>query len=232
MSAVSGAVRGESVADTGPGVPRQVALVAMREVRLEIAGREATVTVLPFVVALLVLAGLAFGVRPEIAAAVGPGLVWFVVLVAALPLARGVAAAEYAEGAWDVLRALTRPTALLGGKLTAMWLWLLACWLLAVTVAAVLLDVSWPAVAIAGGLLGTFGLAVSTVVLGVLLPTGTRRPGLLAVLLFPGAVPVLVAGTQLATPGVPALPWLALLASYDAITLLCAWAVFPALLEE
>lgn len=211
---------------------RQATLVAGREITLELAGRAVASTALPFVTALVVLAGLGFGPRQDVLAATAPGLVWLVVLVAALPLAPGVAGSERRDGCWDLLRALCRPAALLFGKVAAVWLWLLACWALASLLAGALLGAPWRPVAIAAGLLGTLGVATSVTVLGVLLPDGSQRPGLLAVLLLPGAVPVLLAGTQIATVGVPAPPWLALLAAYDAVTLTAAWAVFPTLLEE
>lgn len=211
---------------------RQAVLVAGREMSLELAGRAVTTTALPFVTVLVVLAGLGFGPHRDVLAATAPGLVWLVVLVAALPLATGVAAAERRDDCWDLLRALSRPGALLFGKVAAVWLWLVTCWALASLLAGVLLAAPWRPVGIAGGLLGTLGVAASTVVLGVLLPDGSRRPGLLAVLLLPGAVPVLLAGTQVATVGVPATPWLVLLAAYDAVTLTAAWAVFPTLLED
>lgn len=211
---------------------RAAALVAAREVGLEVAGRETLATVLPFVASLVVLAGVGFGPDRAVLAGVAPGLVWLVVLVAALPLAGGVATAERGDDAWDLLRGLVAPAALLAGKLAGLWLWLLACWAVASLLSVVLLEAVWRPVAAAGGLLGTFGVAVSIVVLGVLLPHGSRRPGLLALLLLPGSVPVLVAGAQVGTAGVASLPWLALLAGYDAATLVAAWAVFPTLLEE
>lgn len=211
---------------------RRAALVTGREVALEMGSREATVTVLPFVTAMIILAGLGMGASPPVLAAAAPGLVWLVVIVAAVPLARGVAAAERTEDCWDLLRALVDPAALLAGKVAALWLWLLACWAAALLLATVLLGASWPASTAAGGLLGTLGVAVTTVVLGVLLPHDARRPGLLAVLLLPAAVPVLLAGAALGTAGVPAGPWLALLTAYDAVTLTSAWAMVPALLED
>lgn len=211
---------------------RAAVLVARRDIALEISGREAMITVLPFVAALIMLAGLGFGGRGPVLVAAAPGLVWLVVLVSAVPLARGVAAAERADGCWDLLRALAPPTALLAGKLAVLWLWLFTSWAVASLLAAVLLGAVWRPEVLVAGVLGTFGVAVTTVVLGVLLPHGARRPGLIAVLLLPGAVPVLVAGTHLATPAIPGLPWALLLTTYDVITLLTAYAVFPALLEE
>lgn len=211
---------------------REASLIARRDVAVEVAGREAAVAVLPFVLAALVLGGLAFGPDPARLAAVGPGLVWLVVLIAAVPLARGVAAAEREDGCWDLLRSQVRPSALLAGKVAVLWAWLALSWLVAAALAAAALAAPLTAAAAAGGILGTAGLAAVTTVFGVLLADSAQRGGLLAVLVLPVALPALLAGVQAAAPGVDALPWLAVLVAYDALAVTVAWAVFPVLLEE
>lgn len=211
---------------------RQATAVAVRELALEATSREASVTVLPFVAALIVLAGIGFGADPRVLAAVAPGLVWLVVVVAAVPLAPTVSVAERGDGCWDLLRALLSPTALLTGKLAALWLWLFACWAAATGLAVVLLGARWTGATLPAGVAGTLGLAGLVVMLGALLGAATRRPGLLAVLLLPASLPALLAGTQAMTPGVPADRWLALLVGFDALVLTLVWAVFPTLLEE
>jgi heme exporter protein B len=213
-------------------VPRQVARVAVREAAVEAGTRETAVTVLPYVGVLVLAAGLGFGPVRAVLAAVGPGVVWLVVLVAAVPLAGGVAAAERAEDAWDVLRALASPAGILLGKTVGLWVRLGACWAVASLLAVGLLGAPLSPAAAAAGVLGLGGVAVATAVLGLVLPDGTRRPGLLAVLLLPATLPVLLAGTQAATAGVPAGPWLALLAVYDLVMFAAGWALAPALLEE
>lgn len=210
---------------------RTAALVVRRELALERAGREASVTVAPYVAALLLAAGLGFDAAPRVLAATGPGMVWLAVLVAAVPLARGVAAAERAEGGWDLLRGLCGTGALVAGKVTALWLQLAAVWALATVLAAALLGAPvGPAAAFAGGL-GTLAVAAVTAVFGLLLAGETRRPALLAVLVIPAALPALLAGTQAGSATSP-WPWLALLAAFDAVLVTVTWAVVPVLLEE
>jgi len=211
--------------------PRQSLLVLRRELAIEAVARE-TLAVAPFVAALVLLGGLAFGPRPDVLTATAPGLVWLVVLVAAIPLAPIVAVAEQHDDAWDLLRSITRPSSLLAGKLAAVWLFLLAGWALATVLSVALLGAGATGAGVAGGVIGTLGVAAATVLLGTLLPTGSRRPALLAVLLLPATLPALVAGTQSATAGVASTPWLALLAVFDLLTLTVTWAVFPALLED
>ena len=215
-----------------PGVARQGWLVLRRELSVEATSRETLATVAPFVGVLVLLGGLAFGPRPAVFTATAPGMVWFAVLVAAVPLAPAVAVVEAADDAWDLLRAIAAPGALLGGKLAVMWLRLLAAWGLAALLVAILFGAPLSGAGVAGGLIGTLGVAAVTVLLGVLLPATARRPALLAVLLLPAGLPALVAGTETATVGVPAAPWLALLAVFDLLTLTVTWAVFPVLLED
>lgn len=212
---------------------RRSLLVARRELDIEAASRDLAVTVAPFVAATLLLAGLAFGPAPDRLAATAPGVVWLAVLFAAASMAGHVAAAEEADGCWDLLRAMVTPAGLLAGKLAALWLWLAATWAGAAMLAVVLFDAAMPAAGVAAGLLGTLGVAAVTVVLGVVVRGQRRRAGMLAVLLLPAGLPALLAGVAAATPGTPGpVRWLALLVAYDALAVALAWAVFPALLEE
>lgn len=207
-------------------------VVARRDIAAELAGRELAVAAIPFVTAAALLAGVAFGPRPDVLTAVGPGLVWVLVLFAAVPLSRGSATAEREEGCWDLLRGLVPPAALLAGKTLGLWLWLLVVWAVSALLVAGLFDAPPRASALAAAPLGTLGLAALAVVLGV---TVSSRPGgerLVAILVLPAGLPVLLAGAQAGLPNVDALPWLALMAGYDAVALTVAWAVFPILLEE
>jgi heme exporter protein B len=206
--------------------------VLRREAAVERAGREGLVTTAPFVAAFVVLAGLAFGPGPEALAQVAGATVWLAVLGATVPLAWTVAGAEVAEDSWDTLRGLVSPGALFGGKLLAAWAALALTWVLATGLVALLFEAAVPPQGLLGGALGTLALAALTTAFGVLVAAGARRRGLLAALVFPAGLPALLAGTQLATAGVPVLPWAVLLTLYAAVVLAAAWAVFPVLLEE
>ncbi|RBY82381.1 hypothetical protein DQ238_03530 [Geodermatophilus sp. TF02-6] len=213
-------------------VVAQAVAVLRREVAVERAGREALVTTAPYVAAFVVLAGLAFGPSPQQLAPVAGGTTWLAVLGATVPLARAVAAAEVAEDSWDLLRGLAAPGALFTGKLLAAWAALALTWALATGLVVLLFEAPVPPQALYGGALGTLALAALTTGFGVLVAAGTRRRGLLAALVLPAGLPALLAGTQLATPGVPVLPWAVLMTLYAATVLAAVWAVFPVLLEE
>lgn len=210
----------------------QVLAVLRREAAVERAGREVLTTTVPLAAAFVVLAGLAFGPAPQALARTTGGTVWLAVLVATIPVARALLSAEFAEDAWDVLRGLTTPGSLFAGKLLAVWAALAVVWVVAVSLTAVLFDVRPPAAAIGAGVLGTLALAALTTAVGLLVASGSRRRGLLPALVLPAGLPALIAGAQLSTRGVPALPWAALLVAYAAVLVTATWAVFPALLEE
>jgi heme exporter protein B len=210
---------------------RKAALLARRDVRLGLGGADALAAVLPFVAAGVVLGGLAFGPDPAVLRQVAPGLVWLLVLTAAVPLARLVAAADRDEDCWDMLRALCPPGAVLAAKVGVLWLGLAVTWLVATLLAVVLLGGPLPAGGLAAAVLGSLGVAASTAVFGTLLTATARGAGLLAALVLPAGLPALLAGTQASLAPEP-LPWLALLAAYDAVALTAAWVVFPFLLEE
>lgn len=209
-----------------------VLTLVRRELRLEAAGREATTTVLPFVLAAVLLSGLAMGPSREVLVTVAPGAAWLVVLFAAPALARSVAAAERDEGTWDTLRGLVSPGALLAGKIGGLWVHYLVTWAVAAGLVTVMFPAPMPWPGIVAGPVGTLGLAALTTAFGALLVGSRRRAGLLAVLLLPLALPVLLAGATMATPGSDHTPWTLLLLGYDFLVLVTVWAVHPALLEE
>ena len=211
---------------------RTALVLVGREARLEASGREATTTILPFVLAAVLLAGLAMGPSRELLQSVGPGVTWLVVLFAAPALARSVAAVERDEGAWDTLRGLVPPLTLLAGKVGGLWLHYLVTWGVAAVLVTAMFPAPMPWPGLVAGPLGTLGIAALTVAFGALLVGSRRRTGLLAVLLLPLALPVLVAGVSMSAPGGQHAPWALLLLAYDLLVLVTVWAVHPALLEE
>lgn len=214
------------------GTARQALLVAQRDAQVEWAARDAAVTVLPLVAAVVVLAGLAFGPAPADLRRTAPGVLWLAVLLATVPLTRQVAAEERDDDAWDMLRALSPSTALFAGKTLAVWSGLLSTWAAAAALTAVLFNVRVPLTGALDAAFGCLALAALLVAFGVATARSDRRQGLLAVLVLPAGLPVLLAGTQSASPGLHPLPWVGLSAVYALTCLTAAWAVFPALLED
>lgn len=214
----------------GAGLAVQVRLVLARELAVERGSWASTSTVLPFVVGAMLLAALA--VSSEAAAGTAaPGVVWLVVLLTAVPLARATAAAEQDDDAWDLLRALVRPGAVAAGKVLATWMVLLVTWAVAAAMAGAGLGAQWPPLAVAVAVLATLGLAADLVLLGAVLGASGARQGLLGALVVVAGLPAVLAGVQAAVD--PAgLRWLALVVVWDAVTLAVTWACFPLLVEE
>jgi heme exporter protein B len=213
-----------------PNTFRQAMLVARRDLAVEAATRDALTSVPPFVLVAVVLAGLGFGPQREVLTAIAPGLVWLLLLTAAVPLARGVAAAELDDDAWDLLRAVASPAALFFGKTVSLWIQAVLTWSFGALLVMVLLDARWTVAALGAAALGTIGVAAGMTLFGTALG-GLRRPALLATLVLTAGLPVLVAGTQAALATDP-VPWLLLLLGYDVIMVTTGWAMFPVLIDE
>lgn len=206
--------------------------MARRDLSPAVAGRRAAVTIGPVSAAILLLAGFTFGTDPTVIDATVAPLVWLVVVLATVPLARAVAADDAVDDCWSLLRGTVRPGALLLGKLMAQWALLAGAWAVTTLAATVLLGMVWPPVTVVGGLLGTLGLAAAMTMLGLLLLDDRGRgAGPLSVLVLPLGMPALLAGARLAAPGVVGAPWVVLLVLYDAVLLTVAWATFPVLVE-
>lgn len=70
----------------------RLSAVVAREMRLLSLTTDTTTVTITFVLAAVLLAGLAFGPVPATLAAVGPGAIWLVALLSVAPQARDVAA--------------------------------------------------------------------------------------------------------------------------------------------
>lgn len=214
-----------------PALVRQVALLLRREAVVERGAWTTATTVLPSTVAAVVLAGLAVGPDRAVLRAAAPGIVWLVVLVTAVPLARVVAAAERSDDAWDLLRSLVHPTALLAAKVLWLWCALLLTWAVAAVLAVPALGASWPVLSLVVALLATLGLAAHLAVLGAVLGATGGRQAVLGTLVLVAGLPPVVAGAQSAVAP-DALQWLVLVLAWDAVVLSVAWACFPLVVEE
>jgi heme exporter protein B len=220
---------GRSTRQDRPRFWQQVVLLVRRDLAVEAVTREASATVPPLILAGLLLAGLGFELPPGSLAVLAPGLVWLLVLTAAVPLARSLLAAERDDDAWDLLRALTSPSALLAGKATTLCLLLWLAWGFGAVLALALLEAQWSVAAVLAAALAMPGVAVNVTVYGVLMAEH-RRPALLTTLVLTAGLPALVAGSQVAATEQTG-PWFVLLGVYDLVAVVTAWAVFPTLLD-
>jgi heme exporter protein B len=220
---------------------RESLAIAAKDLRIEIRGRYATGTVLPFAATLLVAFGLSIGPGRTLLRETAPGLLWLAVLFASVLAFRRSYEAEGEDGALEglVLSPVDRGAIFLG-KALAVAAQLLALELVAVLLVSALFDLSFgrdPGTVAAAFLLGTAGLAAIGSLFGVLTESARARESVFPLLVLPLAVPVLIAGakaTAIAATGVGgnAAQWLGLLAAFDAVVIAAGTLVFGSLLED
>jgi heme exporter protein B len=219
---------------------RQALAIAGKDLRIEVRGRQALGTLLPFAATLLVAFGFAFGPGQEVLRRTAPGLLWVAVLFASVMAARRAYQAESEDGALEgLLLAPVDRAAVYVGKLAAIVVELLALvavvWLLVV----VLFDLAFgsPLVLLAAFGLGVVGLAAVGGLFGVVAEAARTREAVFPLLVLPLVTPVLIAGvraTDLAATGAAAeaTSWLGLLLAFDVAFVSLGLLVFGPLLED
>jgi heme exporter protein B len=219
---------------------RQAATIAGKDLRLELRGRHAVGTLLPFAATLLVAFGFAFGPGRDVLDRTAPGLLWMAVLFASVMAARRAYQAESEDGALEgLLLAPVDKAAIFVGKSTAIVLELLALVAAVLVLVVLLFDLSLGSpLALAGAFaLGSLGLAAVGGLFGVVAEAARTREAIFPMLVLPLATPVLIAGvraTDLAAAGRTgeALSWLAILVAFDVVFVSVGVLVFGFLMED
>jgi heme exporter protein B len=219
---------------------RDAALVAGKDLRLELRSRVTTNQVLPF--AFLVLVLFAFALDPDrgILTKATAGLYWVAVLFCALLAVQRAFAVEAADANKDGLRLSgLDPAGIFLGKAGAIAAELVGVELVLGIGAAILYgtDVHGLAILLATILAATAGLAAAGTLYGVLAAGLRVRETLLPLLLLPVLAPVLVAATRAFESGLDtAAPddwrWVSLLVVFAAVYVTFGVLAFGSLLEE
>jgi heme exporter protein B len=218
----------------------QASVIARKDLVIEVRGRHALGTLLPFAATVLIAFGFAFGPGRDVLDRVAPGLLWMSVLFSAVIASRRAYQVETEDGALEgLLLAPIDKAAVFLGKAAAVTLELLAL-VLAVLVLVVLLfdlSVASPLLMIAAFVLGVVGLAAVGSLFGVVAESARTREAIFPMLVLPLVAPVLIAGvraTDLAASGRSSevLSWLGLLAAFDVVFLSVGVLVFGYLLED
>ncbi|MFB6264756.1 MAG: heme exporter protein CcmB [Bradymonadaceae bacterium] len=217
---------------------RQTAAVLRKDLRRELRTREVLTTTVAFCVLLIVVFAFAFLRGNQSIAAVYPGILWVSVLFSATLVFTRTFAHESREGC---LRALTlvpgAPTALYAAKLAANTLFCLVFEAIFLPLLSLAFGVTFDAtlLGVAGILaVGTVGLAALGTMTGAMLVRNRLRDVLLPVVLYPLAVPVLIAGVEAtrtrlaggtaAAPG--GIGWFQLLLACDVVFVTCGYLLF------
>lgn len=219
---------------------RDAALVAGKDLRIELRSRVATNQIAPFAFLVLILFGFALDADQAVLAKTAAGLFWVAVLFSAVLAVQRSAAIEAADGARDQLRLSgLDPAGIFLGKAAAVAAQLLALEMLLGVGVVILYDASINGVLLVAAtcVAATLGLAAAGTLYGSLAAGLKVRETLLPLLLLPVAAPVLLAATkacQAALDGAPAdgAGWLRLLGVFAVIYLTFGVVAFGSLLEE
>jgi heme exporter protein B len=220
---------------------RETVTIAAKDLRIELRGRYALSSVLPFAATMLVALGLSLGPGRGLLREVAPGLLWMAALFAAVLLVRRSYEAESEDGAMEgLLLAPVDRAAVFLGKAGAVVLQLLVLEAALLLLVGALFDLSpagEPLVLAAALLLGSVGLGALGTLFGALTESPRAREAILPLLVLPLATPVIVAAvkaTALATGhrGGEAGSWLGLLLAFDVAFVSAGVLVFGYLLED
>jgi heme exporter protein B len=221
-------------------VLREAALVAGKDLRIELRSRVALNQVVPFAAAVVLLFGLALGPDRSVLAPASAGLFWVAVLLSTLLATQRSFAVESADGARDGLRLSgLDPAGIFLGKVAAVVAELLVLEVLLAVGVAVLYgaQLNGGAVLLAACVTATVGLAAVGIVYGAVASGLRVRETLLPLLFLPVAAPVLLGATKAwdeALRGTPshALGWLSLLTVFAVVYVTIGIIAFGPLLEE
>ena len=222
---------------------RAVTAILRKDLVVELRTKESVPSMALFAVTTFVI--FHFGLdRDRLEGELAAGVLWVTLLFAAILGINRLFVAEREQGGFDgILMAPIERTALLVAKTAALFTYLLALELIALPVFALFFlgDGFWEALPrlLGVAVLADLGLAVIGALLASIAVHTRARDLLLPLLLLPLTVPVMI-GAAAATKPLLSVPldtsglgkWLAVLALYDLIFGLLAYAVFDFLMED
>lgn len=219
---------------------RDAALIAGKDLRVELRSKVATNQVGPFAVVILVLFAFALDPDRKVLDQAAPGLFWVAVLLSALLATQRSVSLETTEASRDTLRLSgLDPAGIFLGKAGAIAAQLVVLEVLLAVGVGFLYGTAFHQVwvLVATCLLATGGLAAAGTVYGVMAAGLRVRETLLPLLVLPVLAPVLLAATrawEAALAGTPAEAgsWLGLLAVFCAVYVVFGILGFGTLLEE
>ncbi len=219
---------------------RDAALIAAKDLRIELASRVTTNQVAPFALAVLVLFAFALDPDTGLLLRATAGLFWIAVLFAGLLAIKRAFAIETADGNIEALRlAGLAPAGIFFGKVAALFCQLAALEVI-LGVGVMLFYGAEPrsvVVLVVAAFVATVGIAASGGVYGALAAGLRVRDTLLPLLLLPVLAPVLIGATRafeaaLGGTAAEGWPWIALLAVFAVAYLAFGALAFGTLLED
>jgi heme exporter protein B len=219
---------------------RDAALVAGKDLRIELRSRVGLNQVGPFAVAVLLLFGLALGPDRSVLAPASAGLFWVAVLLSALLAVQRSYAIESPDAARDGLRLSgLDPAGIFLGKAAAVVAQLLVLEA-GLTIGVALLygaHLSGALVLVAACAAGTLGLAATGTLYGIVASGLKIRETLLPLLFLPVVAPVLLAATKAWNEALAGTPgradgWLDVLVVFAVLYTAIGTVAFGPLLED
>jgi heme exporter protein B len=225
-------------------VSRAVGALLRKELQLELRAPQIVPAMALFSVSTLVVFHFALQ-RGQVAGDLAAGVLWVTLLFAAMLGTSRLFVADHEEGGLDAfLLAPVDRTALLVAKVVALLAFLAAVELVAVPAFAILLLGPAPSAGelarlVAVLALADAGIAVTGTLVGALAVQTRARDLLVPLLALPLLIPVVIGAAKATTPlfaeaGAGSLPlrWVAILALYDLLFGLLAYALFDFLVED
>lgn len=219
---------------------RQAGVIARKDLRIEIRGRHAVGTMVPFAATILIAFGFAFGPGREVLERVAPGLLWMALLFSAVMASRRAYQVETEDGALEgLLLAPIDKATIFVGKTAAVALELLVLTIAILVLVVLLFDLALGDLGpvMLAFALGVVGLAAVGSLFGVVAEYARTREAIFPLLVLPLVTPVLIAGvraTDLATSGraAEAASWIGLLAAFDVVFVSAGVLVFGYVMED
>ena len=205
------------------------AVLARKDLRLELRGRDTLPAMAIFVVAMLVV--FHFAVPAQGSAAAANGLLWVAILFTALLGLGRAFVPEREQGLLDglVLAPCDR-SAIWLGKVVATLTFLVLVELVALPAFALFFTpIGWPALAAVA--LADVGICAVGTLLAAIAVAGRARELLLPLLFLPLGLPIVVGGVGATVADEPA-HYLAFLALYDLVFAILSWASFEYVVTE
>jgi heme exporter protein B len=219
---------------------RAVGALLRKDLRAELRTGETVPAMCLFAVTTFVIFHFALD-RASVAGDLAAGVLWVTVLFASVLGVNRLFVAEREQGGFDgFLLAPVDRTAMLGAKVLALLAFLAAVELVAVPAFAILLLEPAPDPRLAIVLaLGDIGIALVGTLTSALAVQTRARDLIVPIIALPLFVPLVIAAANASSPllaagGADSVPlkWLAVLALYDLVFGLIAYAVFDFLLED
>jgi heme exporter protein B len=182
---------------------RAFALLLGKELRVEARSREVLLAMGLFALLLVVVFAFAFQLEQDLVQALGPGLVWVTVIFAGhLGLGRVIDREREHGALTGLIHSPAGPFAVFWAKAIAAFLFMLAVEVVLVPVAMILVGLDLApggAAPLALGLvLGSFGFATVGTLFAAMLAEARLREVIVPLVVYPVAVPVLIAGVRTA----------------------------------